>query len=771
MPFLRLTFYFPYLLLCISFTIFSKDNAEGILTAPSSCYIPEFSPIAKNNSSFDDETLSIISNNSYIEKNQIAKFIGDVTLSSQQQSIVAESLEFNRATSSFIASGNIQYQSEGINVFADELSSNDNKKTTQLSNSSYQFNNNPGHGSADKIVVNNNGTLQLKGSSFTTCYEETPAWQIRASEIRISSDDNIGQAYNARLHILNVPVLYIPYFTFPVSEKRKSGFLYPSFSSSSDLGVEIATPFYWNIAENYDATITPRLLSKRGLQIQTEFRYLTGQQQGELNVEYLNNDKDSDSDDARYLLRLEHAGNFSDNFRAHIDATTVSDDSYLTDIGSEHYNSNDTYLTQLGELSYYNNGWSVVGKLQDFEIIGDHDESYQTLPQIEISKVSSLGVLNGEFNVSTELSRFTISDPDLPEAERYHVEAGLMFPISTPAWFVNSEVKLLSTYYQQRNLTEESALESTVTRTLPKVRIHGGVNLDRDIGTNGYTQTLEPQLQYLYIPNRDQSNIGIFDSTPLQNDYNGLFRDKRFSGLDRIAAANQYSWGVTTRILNPSNNEVFRFSLGRIVSLDGSSDFTKTNVFDAQLLGDNSTDRFLTEGKSSLAAETFFQINNQWQVSGDIQYDSETNKTDQSQINFDYQYREFIKVQLNHRYIREVSEVSIEQLSLLTSVKINQDWQFVGRVTQDLQQSRSIESYAGFQYESCCWAARFAYHRHIDSFINDTGINNNNLGEFDSSFMIQFVIKGLNGRNTSLDVDDLLDTSIFGFKRPYFLNN
>ncbi|MGJ8690932.1 MAG: LPS assembly protein LptD [Thalassotalea sp.] len=702
--------------------------------------------------------MAISSQKTFLEKNQIARFSGNVTMASKNQSIQADFLEFNRKTTSMTAKGEIQFQTNSINVFANYLSSNKQSNSTSLNNASYQLASNPGHGSAGIINVDNNGTLSLIDSDFTTCFGETPDWQLKASEINISMKENIGEAYHARLHIFDVPVFYIPYFNFPVTNQRKSGFLYPSISSSSRLGATIETPFYWNIADNMDATIAPKYMSKRGTQLLSEFRYLTGQQSGEIHFEYLNKDDKYHNEDARYLTRFQHTGTFSNNFRAHLDTTTISDDSYLVDIGSEHYNSNDAYLYQTGELSYFSDSWALTARVQDFEILGNHLSSYKTVPQLEINKQIPLNLFNGRFELYSELSRFENDNINLPTAERYHVEAGVIFPISTPAWFLNSEFKLLQTNYQQKNLSDDSLLAKEVDRTLPKVRFHGGINFDRTMSTPGYTQTLEPQLQYLYIPNKDQSSIGLYDSAPLQDDFSGLFRDKRYSGLDRIAEANQYSWGVTSRILDPSNDEIFRFSLGRIVYLNDSNYLTADDLNQ-------------TEDQSALAAESFFQLNHQWQVSGNIQYNTESDITNNSQLNIDYQHNNFINSQLNHRYIRNVSGVSLEQLSLLTNVTINDKWQFVGRVTQDLQQKRSIESYTGLQYESCCWAVRFAYHRHINSSVDDINLNNNMLGEFESSFMIQFVIKGLNGQNTRLDSGEMLNNSIFGYKRPYFLNN
>lgn len=271
-----------------------------------------------------------------------------------------------------------------------------------------------------------------------------------------------------------------------------------------------------------------------------------------------------------------------------------------------------------------------------------------------------------------------------------------------------------------------------------------------------YTQTLEPQVQYLYVGDKDQSNIGIYDSTTLQDDYDGLFRDKRNSGLDRIAAANQYSWGLTSRVLDPSNTELIRFSLGRITYLDNFNSYTKNSE---------------SFKESALAADLFFRLNHQWQISSDLQYDTNTGFVNKSQINIDYRFNKNTNIQLNHRFTRDVSGNRLEQASLITNFPLSKDWKFVGRATQDLILNRSLETYVGLQYESCCWAIRLVHHRHIISNFDNEDFLNENRDEFDSGFMIQFIIKGLNGQQSSVGTDDMFNSSIFGFKRPYFLNN
>jgi len=739
----------------------NAQNTEINTNSVSLCPIPTYDNIADKTGKSANENFTILSSTSSIKKGEYANFTGGVTLLNQDKSVVANELSVNRTNSTVNANGDIHFQNKGIDIFADSLNINQLQKTTSLTATSYQLNDSPGHGSAEKININGNGkTLSFIDSSFTTCYGPVPDWQMRASEITISSDEKSLEAYNARFSLFDIPVLYVPYLTMPIGTDRQSGFLYPTISSSNSSGIEIETPYYVNIAENMDATITPRYMSDRGTQLITEFRYLEGLQSGQVDIEYLNKDKKLiNNDDSRYLARFQHIGTFSERFRAHVDYTTISDDNYLVDLGSSQFNSNDSYLYQVGEISYFADNWQTTLKLQDFEVLGNHQRSYKTLPQIEISRQQKLDNFDGILDIYSELSSFDTADKTQPTAQRYHVEAGLLYPIASPAWFLNSEVKVLQTNYHQKNINDDSPLERNVSRTLPKIRFHGGVNFDRNLTlfNKGYSQTLEPQLQYLYIPEKDQNNIGIYDTTNLQDDYNGLFRDRRFSGIDRIAQANQISWGVTSRILTEENNEVLHFSLGRIVY------YNESNF--------NSSEQNTVVDKSALAADIFLHLSRNWQFSSDIQYNTDLSVTNKSQTSLDYLFSNNQTIQLNHRYTRDVSGESLEQMSLATNVKIANRWQFVGRFTQDLKGKRSIESYAGLEYSSCCWGIRFTYHRNINSKIDDALNINENRDAFDSSFNIQFVYNGINSNKSSNSVGDMFNSSIFGYKRPYFLNN
>ena len=218
-----------------------------------------------------------------------------------------------------------------------------------------------------------------------------------------------------------------------------------------------------------------------------------------------------------------------------------------------------------------------------------------------------------------------------------------------------------------------------------------------------------------------------------------------------MAQANQYSWGVTSRFLDSANQEQFRLSLGRIVYLNESNFTIDQN-------------QGIAADVSALALEVYARINRNWQFSSDIQYNTEDDFTNKSQTSVDYLFGENQTIQLNHRYTRDVSGITLEQLSLAGSVRINKNWKLISRITQDLQQNRSIESYAGLQYQSCCWSVSFAYHRHITANFDESSGNNQNRDEFDSGFMLRFSMR-------TKDITDMFNSSIFGYKRPYFLNN
>ncbi|MFT5023937.1 MAG: LPS-assembly protein, partial [Colwellia sp.] len=369
------------------------QQVTDILDGRVQCPIPTYPQLTAAQSTEKSKAITILADKSGINKNKVAKFTGNVMLINNQQTILANEIELNRESSSVKATGDIHFQNKGIDIFADQLNISESLGATTLKNTQYQLAGVAGHGGAGIIAVSREGTLSLIDSSFTTCYGDSPDWQMNASEINISKDERYLEAYNARFSVFNVPVLYLPYFTIPIGDDRQSGFLYPEIGNSGKSGFTTSIPYYWNIAPNIDATITPKYMLKRGSQLMTEFRYLHDEQQGQFDLEYLDQDNEQeDNTDARYLLRIQHVGTFSERFRAFVDYTTISDDNYLVDIGSKHYNDNDAYLYQTGELAYFADSWQAKVKLQDFEVLGDNKTNYKALAQLELASHQKIDV-------------------------------------------------------------------------------------------------------------------------------------------------------------------------------------------------------------------------------------------------------------------------------------------------------------------------------------------------------------------------------------------
>ncbi|CAH9064304.1 LPS-assembly protein LptD [Pseudoalteromonas holothuriae] len=708
-------------------------------------------------SSLPNNAIDIQADDVEMQGKDSAEFSGNVVINTHKMSLFASSALIDKKQGLLNATGPLRYQDLFSDVNANALYADLDNTEISLLGADYQLTQQLGHGGAEKLSASQS-KISLINSSFTTCPAQQPFWELEADSITLSKYEGWGETRNAVLKILNTPVLYIPYFTFPIDDRRKSGLLMPKIAPSSRYGLEIVLPYYWNIAPNFDATLSPRYMSNQGVQLNSEFRYLTEQHTGQLGIEFLEKDDSEPQLDERYLVHWNQQSYLSDNWRLRFDITNVSDDNYLTDLTSEYANETGTQLDRTAVLSYLGEHWLTDIKLQNFEVLGDHTESYAALPQITWRNREAYNALGLDFNLQGEFSYFSNSELLIEEASRFHIEPKASFSINNTAWSLLSEVSLLHTRYEQKGDLQNTVYNFDVSRTMPKVRIHGQLNFERDTQLfllNG-TQTLEPQVQYLYTPERNQENIGLFDTTKMQDDFYGLFREQRFSGVDRIAQANQITLGATTRIFDDRNQERFNFSAGQIIYLeDGVKPSAQS--FDNQ-----------TNYNALFAAQTMIHWHRRWYFSAGIQYDADAKELIESHTTLDYKGDNNKLVQLNHRYASDVSGYEIDQVGLFSSLPINDNWQMIASYHRDLTTGRSVEVFAGVRYESCCWAIQLTGKRQIETDLNRT-IHQDD-AQFDSSIGISFVLKGLGGKS-NYDIEQVLQQGLFSYRRPYFLNN
>jgi len=716
-------------------------------SAEQACIVPayDFDPSLLT----DSKQVIVRSDNAQMIQDTTAQFDGNVKITSVDAIILADRANITDSGKEVVASGDVVYQDPSLKVLSQGVEFNTNLQLLQMEDSDYELKNIAGRGSAKLLSLSGERGLTLESVTFTTCPKGSEDWKIKASEISIGKDKPFGEAYNTTFYLAGIPVFYLPYFAFPVTAERQTGLLFPKIGSSRSVGVEYEQPVYWNIAPNYDATISPRYMTERGLQLKTEFRYLQENSSGELQLEYLANDLDTATNDERYFYRYTHQGKIADDWNLNVDFSGLSDDNYIVDLGSDYYNRADTHLYRQVGVSYYTEHLDYTLRFRDFEVIGDHPDVYRALPEMKLNYSSELNQY-AEFNLASELAYFQNSLESKPNAIRFHVQPSIKLPYQRAWGELLAEVSVLNTYYAQ-DVEDDSALADETLRTITEGRLYGSLIFEKQqsVFSQDYTLTLEPKAQYLYTSFKNQDNIGLYDTTPLLTNFGNLFRGQEFTGLDRINDNNQFTLGLTARLIDQKNREQMVFSLGQIFYLK-----------DAELLGE-----LRTEKRSALAAEFDWQVNQRWFLHSDIQIETQTDKVERSSFATEYRVEDDKLIQLNHRYIRDLSGEQIDQIGLSASWPINKDWHWVGRWYRDLKRSRTTESFFGLQYESCCWALRVTAQRHLSNRFDVTG--NRSSEDFDSGIALQFIFKGIGGARSSVS---MLEEGMFGYRQPYVLN-
>jgi LPS-assembly protein len=596
---------------------------------------------------------------------------------------------------------------------------------------------------------------------------------VVGSEVIHDREEQVAEIWNARFKLGSVPIFYSPYLQLPVGDKRRSGFLIPNAKYSTKNGAEFYLPYYWNIAPNFDATLTPHYMSKRGgVMWENEFRYLTKAGTGLFEFDYLPSDKiyhddhSNDSNSRRWLFYWNHSGVVDQVWRFNADYTKVSDPDYFNDFSSKYGSSTDGYATQKLSAGYANQNFDATVSTKQFQVFDrDSSNAYSAEPQLDVNYYQN-DVGPFDTHLYGQAVHFVNSNSKMPEATRLHLEPTINLPLSNGWGSINTEAKLLATHYQQSNLDSYNAANGTdykdsVNRVMPQFKVDGKMVFERDMQEN-YTQTLEPRMQYLYIPYRDQSKIGSYDSTLLQSDYSGLFRDRTYSGLDRIASANQVSTGITSRVYDAAAVERFNISVGQIYY------FTEARTGDDNINWENND----TRGSLVWAGDTYWRITDDWGLRGGIQYDTRLDNVATSSGTVEYRRDENRLVQLNYRYASpeyiqatlpsystaKQYKDGISQVGMTASWPIVDRWAVVGAYYYDTNTRKSANQMLGVQYSSCCYAIRVGYERKINGWDNSSSES-----KYDNTFGFNIELRGLSS-NYGLGTQQMLRSNILPYQ-------
>lgn len=672
------------------------------------------------------------------------------------------------------ALGNVHYDDNQVILKGPKAWSNLNTKDTNVWQGDYQMVGRQGRGDADlmKQRGENRYTI-LENGSFTSCLPGSNTWSVVGSEVIHDREEQVAEIWNARFKLGPVPVFYSPYLQLPVGDKRRSGFLIPNAKYGTKNGFEFYLPYYWNIAPNFDATITPHYIQKRGsTQWQNEFRYLTQAGTGLVEFDYLPSDSvyqddyPAESNRHRWLFYWNHFGVMDQVWRFNVDYTKVSDPYYFNDFSSKYGTSTDGYATQKFSMGYWLENFNATVSTKQFQVFNrQNSNSYAAEPQLDVNYYKNdLGPFDA--HIYGQAVHFVNTNGTYPESTRVHLEPTLNLPLSNKWSSLDTEAKLMATHYQQTNLDAYNAANNTdykdsVNRVLPQFKVDGKLIFERDMTlAEGYTQTLEPRAQYLYVPYRNQSTIKNYDSSLLQSDYSGLFRDRTYGGLDRIASANQVTTGVTSRIYDDAAVERFNVSVGQIYY------FTESRTGDDNINWekDNKT------GSLVWAGDTYWRISDRWGLRGGVQYDTRLDNIANSSASVEYRRDEDRMVQLSYRYASpeyiqatlpnfatvEQYKDGISQVGAAASWPIVDRWSVVGAYYYDTNTSKPADQMLGLQYNSCCYAIRVGYERKINGW-------ENNQSKYDNVIGFNIELRGLSS-NYGLGTHQMLRSNILPYR-------
>lgn len=547
-------------------------------------------------------------------------------------------------------------------------------------------------GNAESVFFEGENKKRLKNARFTTCAAGSDDWYIKASEITLNDYTDTGTAKNAHVEFKGVPILYTPYISFSFNNQRKSGFLAPTWGTTSRSGFEVLTPYYLNIAPNMDATIAARVLTKRGVQFQGELRYLDEDYSGTSNVEYLPSDITTNED--RYFANLKHRHSFNNGWSAGYNIEKVSDDQYFSELSTRIITTSRVNLPQQFNIDYGDQNWRFNAIAQKFQTLAVDPNAYpyERLPQMTLVGNQYYGDLNT--NLYTQLVSFDTNSNDprnglRATGTRFTAYPSISLPFTKAYGYLTPKIGIHHTSYSLNNISNN--LE-TQQRTLPIFSLDSGLFFDRDfkIGDRGYSQVIEPRLFYVYIPNRKQDNIPLFDTALTDLNFGSLFTENQFVGNDRINNANQVSFALTTRFIESSTGEQ-RLS----ASIGQRYYFSDQQVNIPNTINSRSNSSDIIAGVSG-------RLRNSWMIDGFWQYNTDDSTSVRSTVTGRYNPEPGKTLNLSYSYRQN----SIDQTDLSTQWPMGNGFYGIGRVNYSFRENRIIETIAGLEYDAGCWQAR-----------------------------------------------------------------
>jgi len=657
-------------------------------------------------------------------------------------------------------------------------------------------------GDADRLERLEDGRYRLSSASFTTCDPGDDLWRLVGGDVVLDRESGFGTARNARLEVGRVPVFYWPWVRFPIDDRRHTGFLWPAVGFSTD-SLDYAQPFYWNIAPDQDATITPRWISDRGLLLGGEYRYLLPSDAGQIEGAYLNRDDGGSSDDPnaasrrhegeeRWYVDYRHAGTLNPRSRYQLRYGAASDGRYFDDFGSDFAEQNTSAMPRLAQIDYRGDVWRLDARAQGFQKLddplADRDKPFYRLPSLSASARWNQGGFYQQWGSNYSYFWRDIDEAGLPNTERYdresatgsrlHLSPAMGWRFDESWGHLEPRLEWLATAYELDYGERDTDRDTSLTREVPVTSVDAGLVFERELelGGRGYRQTLEPRVNYAYVPSRDQSDFPDFDTSERAFSWGQLWSPHRFSGSDRVGDLNRLSLGVDSRLLEDERGRQ-RLAVGlgqayyfedRTIDMNGDPDAIPDRDRDFQGWYRATRDR------SPLVARADWQVTDRWRTRWQWLYDDNFEQTERTSV--DLQYRSPAGHALNLGYRWELQgfdpsaepgddefrDFNREEYDLSFAWKANHRVDMIGRFLYDNTNDRALEQLAGVQWNDCCYGVQLVWREWIDD--NDTARVEDDFT--DRGIFLRFVFKGLGG--VGREADSYFEEAIPGYRSTAF---
>ncbi len=694
---------------------------------------PEFSSIKANSNNKLPLNIEADSVEGSTDKN-ISVFKGKVSVSQGKQKIWADYMTYSKNNGDLYAKGNALLEIPDFRMAANEISYNLDSKSGEGSHAQYRWPLSLSRGSADKVRIIDQNNSYYKNTTYTTCSVNNNDWLIDAEYLEVNRATGMATARNAKLSLFGIPVGWTPWLTYPIDDRRRSGILSPSYGSSEKHGSELVIPYYFNLAENYDFTLSSRIMSKRGLMIGSEYRFLSPIHEGIFGLDVLPDDREDSNETTRYLTSFKIDSKYNKNLSSEIKYSQTGDKNFLSDFGSGLYAISTKNLERNAQINYDTDNWNVMARIQSYQSLsGDSNGPYKRLPQITFNYDERPIGHSFAYELNADFTHFS-KNGSAVQGNRIDVMPTIKMPVREAHYHFIPSFSLQNTNYNLDNQTV--GLDSNISRIAPIFSLDGGLYFDRStsIFEESVTQTLEPRLFYLYVPEKNQSNIPIFDTGKHGFNFNSLFRENRFNGPDRLGDANQLSVAIISRLNHDkTGRELLKARFGGIfyqkdrkVQLPGTAVDTKKN--------------------SPLIADLSSDLGNGWTGNAEIQSNADVDDINKFLVQANFSDTNKNLANLAYKYTPDDTHTD---MSIIW--EIDNKIRALGRWNYSISDSQNIETLAGLEYGHCCWRAR--------TILREQKIN----GKDELSVWLQFEISGLT--NFGDDIDNLLGSSIRGYQK------